>query len=274
MEGAAGSSDPGNVKFSSEDTCPLQRPSLTYIALIAKVILSSPSKKLNLASIYSAMGERFPYLRDRGPGWKNSVRHNLSVNDCFVKVDRCEDGRGHYWGVHQAHLKDFQRGNFRHYRRGRDRKERRTGNTGGDMAWMKSRCFSESRSGPCVGTHCPLQEPQGHQLSPPWTWPCCQPQWVSVCWPPSPGWMNQAQNPPASHRSTAAESQHARQPLTSGPHRWDVNDVMLTTGRESYDSWVVTPQLRAGLPVFPGLPVCWCVPPAMKSENVFFLPDF
>ncbi|CAF98414.1 unnamed protein product, partial [Tetraodon nigroviridis] len=85
---------------SSEDTQLPPAASLTYIALIAKVILSSPSKKLNLASIYSAMEEQFPFLRNRGPGWKNSVRHNLSVNDCFMKVDRCEDGRGHYWGVH------------------------------------------------------------------------------------------------------------------------------------------------------------------------------
>ncbi|TWW75800.1 Forkhead box protein D4 [Takifugu flavidus] len=142
MEGAVGTTDgvladPDNRMFSSEDPQLLSRRSLTYIALIAKVILSSPSKKLNLASIYSAMEERFPYLRARGPGWKNSVRHNLSVNDCFVKVDRCEDGRGHYWGVHQAHLKEFQQGNFRHYRRIRDRRERYPGNTGRDLVWMK-----------------------------------------------------------------------------------------------------------------------------------------
>lgn len=79
-------------------------PKLPYIALISKVILTSPLKKLNLASIYRAMDEQYPYQRSRGPGWKNSVRHSLSVNDCFVKVSRCENGRGPHWGVHQAHL--------------------------------------------------------------------------------------------------------------------------------------------------------------------------
>uniref|UniRef100_A0A3P8S8Q2 Fork-head domain-containing protein n=1 Tax=Amphiprion percula TaxID=161767 RepID=A0A3P8S8Q2_AMPPE len=112
------------MSFCSKETQTFSKPSLPYIALIAKVILSSPSQKLNLSSIYRAMEEQFPYLRSRGPGWRNSVRHNLSVNECFVKVSRCEDGRGHYWGVHQAHLRDFQHGNFRQYRNPRGRRER------------------------------------------------------------------------------------------------------------------------------------------------------
>uniref|UniRef100_A0A3Q3G5P2 Fork-head domain-containing protein n=1 Tax=Labrus bergylta TaxID=56723 RepID=A0A3Q3G5P2_9LABR len=109
---------------SSEDTHRLSKPTLSYLALIAKVILSSPSQKLNLASIYRTMEEQFPYLRSRGPGWRNSVRHNLSVNECFVKVSRCEDGRGHYWGINQAHLRDFQQGNFRVYKKARGRREK------------------------------------------------------------------------------------------------------------------------------------------------------
>lgn len=237
MEGAVGPSDgllaePGNVMFSSEDQL-LPTASLTYIALIAKVILYSPSKKLNLASIYSAMEERFPYLRNRGPGWKNSVRHNLSVNDCFVKVDRCEDGRGHYWGIHQAHLKDFQQGNFRHYRRIRDRRERYTGSSKADTTQRVSHCLHsrrcfQSRSFPCVGTHCHIAT-----LSPFWAQMCCQPHWVSVCWVPSPGWMNQTENLPGSYCRITAGSQHASEPVTCRPQCWDVNDVTLTNGRES-----------------------------------------
>uniref|UniRef100_A0A3B4WAL1 Fork-head domain-containing protein n=1 Tax=Seriola lalandi dorsalis TaxID=1841481 RepID=A0A3B4WAL1_SERLL len=147
MSDAVGAHPPDNTVTSSdnpssEEAQLFSKPSLSYIALIAKVILSSPSQKLNLASIYRAMEEQFPYLRSRGPGWRNSVRHNLSVNDCFVKVSRCEDGRGHHWGVHQAHLRDFQQGNFRQYRKARGRREKEPyDKVAGCLAWMESSCF-------------------------------------------------------------------------------------------------------------------------------------
>lgn len=100
------------------------RSSPTYVALIANVILSSPAKKLNLSSIYRALEESFPQVGSHGPGWRNSVRHNLSVNDCFVKLSRCEDGRGHYWGTHHAHLGHLELGNIKRSRRARGRRER------------------------------------------------------------------------------------------------------------------------------------------------------
>ncbi|KPP73182.1 hypothetical protein Z043_107753 [Scleropages formosus] len=104
---------------------PAVKPALSYIALIATVILSSPQQRLNLASIYRDIQERFPYFRARGQGWKNSVRHNLSLNDCFVKLGRCEDGKGSYWGVHPAHRAGFLRGDFRQHRKaGRSRLQR------------------------------------------------------------------------------------------------------------------------------------------------------
>lgn len=264
---------------SSEDTQLLSKPSHTYIALIAKVILSSPSQKLNLASIYRAMEEQFPYLRSRGPGWRNSVRHNLSVNDCFVKVSRCEDGRGHYWGVHQAHLRDFQQGNFRRYRKARGRREReRYNEVAGHLAWMENSCllgrFYESRSLACVEPHCPLQEPRRYQLSSSdwtdWTQPRYQPWRVNVDWVQSPSWMKQhyfPERPPDSNGRATDGRGHKSQPMThSRLHCWDMNDPVLTGMKEPYDSRFMTPPIQAV-----GFPVCWCVSPAIKELKSLYL---
>ncbi|XP_009687828.1 forkhead box protein D3-A [Struthio camelus] len=99
----------------------LEKPPLSYIALIAKAILSSPANKLNLAAIYKYIEENFPFYRNKGRGWRNSVRHNLSLNDCFIKVGRCEDGKGNYWSIHPSNLNDFVHGDFRQHRRSRKR---------------------------------------------------------------------------------------------------------------------------------------------------------
>uniref|UniRef100_A0A3Q1J9L2 Fork-head domain-containing protein n=1 Tax=Anabas testudineus TaxID=64144 RepID=A0A3Q1J9L2_ANATE len=144
---------------SCEDTQPIQKHPLSYVALISKCILSSPLQKLNLASIYRAMEEQYPYLRSRGPGWRNSVRHNLSVNDCFVKVSRCENGRGHYWGVHPAHLRHFQQGDYRQHRKARERRERERHNEG-TGCWV---CSSFLLSG--LEPYCFPLEQQRYKMS-------------------------------------------------------------------------------------------------------------
>ncbi|CAM5085128.1 unnamed protein product [Eretmochelys imbricata] len=99
----------------------LEKPPLSYVALIAKAILSSPTNKLNLAAIYKYIEDNFPYYKNKDQGWRNSVRHNLSLNDCFMKVGRCEDGKGNYWSIHPANVNDFVQGDFRQHRRTRKR---------------------------------------------------------------------------------------------------------------------------------------------------------
>ncbi|XP_037273725.2 uncharacterized protein LOC119165747 [Rhipicephalus microplus] len=99
------------------------KPQHSYIGLIAMAILSSAEKKMVLSDIYQYILDNYPYFRNRGPGWRNSIRHNLSLNDCFVKAGRSANGKGHYWAIHPANVDDFKKGDFR--RRKAQRKVRR-----------------------------------------------------------------------------------------------------------------------------------------------------
>ncbi|KAF7258646.1 hypothetical protein EG68_03980 [Paragonimus skrjabini miyazakii] len=92
------------------------KPNFSYIGLIAKAILSTDDRRMILSEIYHWIQLNYPYFRTRGPGWRNSIRHNLSLNDCFIKVGRAANGKGHYWGIHPANLRDFIAGDYRRRR--------------------------------------------------------------------------------------------------------------------------------------------------------------
>lgn len=64
------------------------KPPYSFSLLIYMAIEHSPNKSLPVKEIYSWILERFPYFATAPTGWKNSVRHNLSLNKCFRKVER------------------------------------------------------------------------------------------------------------------------------------------------------------------------------------------
>ena len=108
------------------------KPSYSYIGLIAMAILSSPDRQLVLSDIYQWILDQYPYFRTRGFGWRNSIRHNLSLNDCFVKSGRSTNGKGHFWRIHPANLADFMNGDFRRRRAQRRARKSMGLSTSGD----------------------------------------------------------------------------------------------------------------------------------------------
>lgn len=73
------------------------KPPHSFSTLIFLAIESSPSKALPVRDIYSWITQHFPYYRNAPIGWKNSVRHNLSLNKCFYKVECGLVGFMHYF---------------------------------------------------------------------------------------------------------------------------------------------------------------------------------
>ncbi|KAL1783099.1 forkhead box protein N2 [Sigmodon hispidus] len=78
------------------------KPPYSFSLLIYMAIEHSPNKCLPVKEIYSWILDRFPYFATAPTGWKNSVRHNLSLNKCFQKVERSHgkvNGKGSLWCV-------------------------------------------------------------------------------------------------------------------------------------------------------------------------------
>ena len=91
------------------------KPPYSYIALITMALESATSGMMTLNEIYSFIMNRFPYFKNNQQRWQNSIRHSLSLNDCFVKVPRARGrprGKGNYWTLHSSCGDMFASGSF------------------------------------------------------------------------------------------------------------------------------------------------------------------
>lgn len=106
-------------KSEASDRDPNVKPAYSYVALIAMSIKESKEKKLTLSQIYQYIIDRFPFYEKNKKGWQNSIRHNLSLNECFLKIPREGGGerKGNYWTLDPSCEYMFEDGNYRRRRR-------------------------------------------------------------------------------------------------------------------------------------------------------------
>ncbi|KAM7174146.1 forkhead box protein O3 isoform 1-T4 [Macrochelys suwanniensis] len=104
---AGGSGLSGGQPAAAPRKCSSRRNAwgnLSYADLITRAIQSAPDKRLTLSQIYDWMVRSVPYFKDKGDsnssaGWKNSIRHNLSLHSRFIRVQNEGTGKSSWWMI-------------------------------------------------------------------------------------------------------------------------------------------------------------------------------
>uniref|UniRef100_A0A8C3RT78 Forkhead box protein M1 n=1 Tax=Chelydra serpentina TaxID=8475 RepID=A0A8C3RT78_CHESE len=88
------------IKVRREMDSISERPPYSYMAMIQFAINSTEKKRMTLKDIYTWIEDHFPYFKYVAkPGWKNSIRHNLSLHDMFVR-ETSANGKISFWTIH------------------------------------------------------------------------------------------------------------------------------------------------------------------------------
>lgn len=188
--------------------------SVSYAGLIGQAILSSSDGRLSLAEIYSWISSVYPYYERGDRGWQNSIRHNLSLNKSFVKLERESTipGKGGWWAIESGHEHRFHNGLYMPH------------NTGAATTAPPARTMRASASAP---------DERARKKRTPFT-------------PPSVRDADQAHAPPSEGPADAVEAHPSfKRPKTARPARFAPPVAMHAPGpaRDGASSPVLSPNL-------------------------------
>ncbi|KAI4205870.1 MAG: hypothetical protein LQ350_000055 [Teloschistes chrysophthalmus] len=101
-----------------------------YAQLICRALKSAPGHKMVLKDIYRWFEKNTNKARSGSKGWQNSIRHNLSMNGGFRKVDQeppTDDAkRGFIWVLEPAAERDGVKSTTRYRKTGSNKRAVRT----------------------------------------------------------------------------------------------------------------------------------------------------
>ncbi|GAB6025944.1 hypothetical protein CHUAL_011913 [Chamberlinius hualienensis] len=102
---------PENIDYKTNGDV---KPPYSYATLIY-MAMKANKNKMSLSAIYKWIKDNFKYYRQADTGWQNSIRHNLSLNNCFVKVPRNKDepGKGGFWRLDPTYTEEMADGTFK-----------------------------------------------------------------------------------------------------------------------------------------------------------------
>ncbi|XP_034952403.1 forkhead box protein O [Chelonus insularis] len=152
---------------------------LSYADLITQAITSASDKRLTLSQIYEWMVQNVPYFKDKGDsnssaGWKNSIRHNLSLHNRFMRVQNEGTGKSSWWMINpdakpgksaRRRATSMETSKFEK-RRGRVKKKVEALRNGGLQADATSSPSSSISEGLDLFPDSPLHATSSFQLSP------------------------------------------------------------------------------------------------------------